>query len=84
MSDPQLNFPELFSAAGAARDLLLFLSVMHAGLFTGSGDTGLGGVLSGPLFSRVDDCANLVKSLQGIVHQGEMLGVGMASIPVPF
>ena len=60
---PPLAFAKALSGSGRGRIFPLFSRVMREGLSTGAGARRAESGLSGPIFSRPDDCAKLVNSL---------------------
>ncbi len=61
-SAPPRALAKALSRSGCGRIFALFSKVMAGGLSTGSGVRRLSSGLSGPKFSKADDCADLVNS----------------------
>ena len=67
---PPLALEESFSRPGCGRIFPLFSRVMRVGLLTGGGARRPESVLSEPIFSKADDCADLVLSFKTLNMNG--------------
>ena len=67
---PPLALAKPFSRSGCGRIFPLFSRVMRVGLLTGPRPERRTRVLSGPIFSKADDCADLVLSFKALNMNG--------------